>query len=518
MKKLLVFLTVALLLIAFPASGLAAHTVTVTLDGEALRFDVPPVLENERVLVPMRAIFEALGSKVDWDGASRTVTATAGADPSTGLSRLLKLTVGQKTAYLDGRPVELDVPARMVKGRTLVPVRFAAEALGAQVDWQAAARRVVIKDKQRYYDQAVAFLARGDLADARKTVISAPVKFPEKEIPYLGEASFSYTYFFPEGEAGRYYYWQGGNVRYVEALNGVFTVTWQALIKPLSTSQGATLPADDTLSRYFNKNGRQVTVEERGERPVIDKPLIFFQYQPPTANLRYGRINPHGSQEVLGDMTYSQKNKLPAIPGEKSSPATPPAATAAMLASQIPEKELSEAEAAELERRWTEKNFYPYGEIAGLNRDFLDVALRSAYLASRHGLPRSSEAEENLRIQEEYRHYLDSFSEEVQKSSGWADFLALEPRRDPVFNVLDAASSENHIQATMVANFFSGFGFVPALLEVELEKEGDTWRFTGMKNVRGYNTIQELQAAESAVYDLLVQTYNLRRPQGLWLQ
>ncbi|BCV22568.1 hypothetical protein [Moorella sp. Hama-1] len=174
-------------------------------------------------------------------------------------------------------------------------------------------------------------------------------------------------------------------------------------------------------------------------------------------------------------MTYSKEKKLPAIPGENPSPATPPAATAALLASQMPERELSETEAAELVRRWTEKNFYTYGEMAGLNRDFLDVALWNVYLVSRYGLLRSNDAEENLHLQEEYQHYLYSFSGEVQKSPGWADFLTLEPRRDPVFNVLDAAASEKQIQVTIAANFFSGFGFVPALLEVELEKEGDTW-------------------------------------------
>lgn len=54
MKKLLIFLTAALLLLAAPAAGQAAQPVTVTLDGEALRFDAPPVLENGRVLNPGR--------------------------------------------------------------------------------------------------------------------------------------------------------------------------------------------------------------------------------------------------------------------------------------------------------------------------------------------------------------------------------------------------------------------------------------------------------------------------------
>lgn len=110
---------------------------TVSLDGRLLSFDVPPTIEQGRVLVPMRAIFEALGAEVAWDSATLTVTATKG-------QTRVQLTIGAKTAYKNDTPVTLDVPAKIVEGRTLVPLRFVSESLGAEVNWDAKTQAVTI--------------------------------------------------------------------------------------------------------------------------------------------------------------------------------------------------------------------------------------------------------------------------------------------------------------------------------------------------------------------------------------
>lgn len=54
----------------------AADDITVILDGNKLEFDVPPQIIDGRTMVPIRAIFEALGAEVTWDDATKTVTAT----------------------------------------------------------------------------------------------------------------------------------------------------------------------------------------------------------------------------------------------------------------------------------------------------------------------------------------------------------------------------------------------------------------------------------------------------------
>src|SRR5450830_813791 len=102
-------------------AGLAQAAPQVVLDGQTISFDVPPVIENNRTLVPLRAIFEALGASVQWDGATQTVTATKSDTEIT-------LIIGGQ-AFKNGQPVSLDVPAKIIESRTMVPLRFVSEAL-----------------------------------------------------------------------------------------------------------------------------------------------------------------------------------------------------------------------------------------------------------------------------------------------------------------------------------------------------------------------------------------------------
>ncbi|HIE13178.1 MAG TPA: hypothetical protein EYP63_07125 [Desulfotomaculum sp.] len=125
----------SLFFFAFTVTASAAPKVF--LDGGQLSFDVPPTIEGGRTLVPLRGIFEALGAEVSWDGSTRTVTAVKN-------GTTVILTIGAKTPYRDGTPIELDVPAKIVSGRTLVPLRFVSESLGAGVEWIGETRTVVI--------------------------------------------------------------------------------------------------------------------------------------------------------------------------------------------------------------------------------------------------------------------------------------------------------------------------------------------------------------------------------------
>src|SRR5690606_38350748 len=111
--------------------------VSIIMDGLPLPTDVPAQILGGRTMVPLRAIFDALGAEVAWDSATRTVTAHRG-------DRTVRLTAGDRTAVIDGTWVSLDAPPVIVGGRTLVPLRFVAEAFGADVAWDAASRTVTI--------------------------------------------------------------------------------------------------------------------------------------------------------------------------------------------------------------------------------------------------------------------------------------------------------------------------------------------------------------------------------------
>jgi len=115
----------------------AQASTQVIVDGSALDFDTQPVAENGRILVPLRSIFEALDATVNWDATTQTINATKG-------DTNIKLIVGGQ-AYKNNQAITLDVPAKLVAGRTLVPLRFVSEALGASVSWNSGV--VIITSK-----------------------------------------------------------------------------------------------------------------------------------------------------------------------------------------------------------------------------------------------------------------------------------------------------------------------------------------------------------------------------------
>lgn len=137
-KKLAVGLTTAALLATCTGAAFAAPTVTV--NGQALNLEQPPVIVESRTLVPMRAIFEALGCEVNWEAESKTVFAQKELD-------YLALTIGEKNLYCSNGPIELDVPAQIINDRTMVPLRAVSEALDAAVSWDASTETITVVGK-----------------------------------------------------------------------------------------------------------------------------------------------------------------------------------------------------------------------------------------------------------------------------------------------------------------------------------------------------------------------------------
>lgn len=137
MRGLLVLWILCALSAAGVAQVAAQGPITVLIDGTPLLLDVQPVQIEGRVLVPLRGVFERLAVKVVYDPAGQTVTATREA-----VTIVLRL--GSREARINDRIVLLDVPALALRGRTMVPLRFVSEALGARVDWEEATRTVQI--------------------------------------------------------------------------------------------------------------------------------------------------------------------------------------------------------------------------------------------------------------------------------------------------------------------------------------------------------------------------------------
>jgi len=116
---------------------MAFANIRVVLDGEPISFDVPPQIINDRTMVPLRAIFEALGAGIEWNGDTQTVTATRG-------GTVVVMQVGNPVITVAGNNVTLDVPPLIVDDRTLVPARAVAESFGVGVDWDGDAQTVIL--------------------------------------------------------------------------------------------------------------------------------------------------------------------------------------------------------------------------------------------------------------------------------------------------------------------------------------------------------------------------------------
>lgn len=133
-QKLIILLFVPIIILAMAVSAQAAPQVI--LDGKTLTFDVPPTVENGRTLVPLRAIFEALGADVQWNEATNSVIAKKDETE-------IKLIIGGK-AFINNEEISLEVPAKVINGRTLVPLRFVAEAFSCIVVWDEKMNSIII--------------------------------------------------------------------------------------------------------------------------------------------------------------------------------------------------------------------------------------------------------------------------------------------------------------------------------------------------------------------------------------
>lgn len=118
------------------AQNFTPSAATVSVNGNPISFpDQPPVNAGGRLLVPLRAIFEALGATVGYNNG--TIKANRG-------STNLELSLGSDQAIINGQRSTLDVPAQAVFGRTLVPLRFVGEAFGATVNYNPVTQAVAI--------------------------------------------------------------------------------------------------------------------------------------------------------------------------------------------------------------------------------------------------------------------------------------------------------------------------------------------------------------------------------------
>lgn len=177
MKRICSLLTLfCLLAMALPLQSLmAAPAIGLFLDGQALSTDVPPALINGRTLVPLRVVSESLGAAVTWISNREPIIIRKGSDE-------VSLQIGVKTATRNGETLTLDVPAQVISNRTMVPLRFISESLGAEVAWVSPPPSVQITSPNGELSQATVETENGS---------PSALVFTSSKSINLGESSFS---------------------------------------------------------------------------------------------------------------------------------------------------------------------------------------------------------------------------------------------------------------------------------------------------------------------------------------
>lgn len=139
MRKFVISTAILMLLfVASASTAFVASEINVTIDGVAIDFEgQPPTIVDGRTLVPVRGVFEHLGFNIGWSQTRQAAILTDS-------TRSINITIGYNTFTVDRTLYPLDVPAQIIDGRTMLPIRSLLEAVGYDVDWDAATQTVVI--------------------------------------------------------------------------------------------------------------------------------------------------------------------------------------------------------------------------------------------------------------------------------------------------------------------------------------------------------------------------------------
>lgn len=154
-RTLSILLVLSMVFSVFVAAGCAADknasadkteivlqigSPVMTVNGAEQKIDeegTVPVIVNERTLVPIRAIIEAMGGTVGWDGEKREVSLDYNGDN-------IRLVIDSTTAYFNGKAAELDTAPAIINERTMLPIRFIAESFGFDVAWDGDTQKITI--------------------------------------------------------------------------------------------------------------------------------------------------------------------------------------------------------------------------------------------------------------------------------------------------------------------------------------------------------------------------------------
>ncbi|MDR1101648.1 MAG: copper amine oxidase N-terminal domain-containing protein, partial [Clostridiales bacterium] len=164
----------------------------VYLDGKRALIDpenikVVPVIHNERTLLPLRLIAEGLGMGVNWDDVSHSIVLTAENNAT------IEFVIGQRTAVSKGVQVDLDTPVTIIEERAFLPLRFIADEMDFEVEWDDITKGIIVTRKNSPFtteELAEKRILAEDLLDAA-TLAKAAAELCTKDSAYYDLQDFS---------------------------------------------------------------------------------------------------------------------------------------------------------------------------------------------------------------------------------------------------------------------------------------------------------------------------------------
>ena len=190
--KAKVLCIMAFIICFMTVTALAAPPIKVVVGGEKLETDVAPIIVDGRTMLPVRAVFEAIGAKVNYEASERKVIATKG-------DTTVTFVIDSNIMTINGAEKTIDVPAMIKDNRTLVPLRACAEAFDLDVTWNNDTRTARVK-----------------------IPVSVPVEHYIEHTSYVYEydSNGNLTYSGNEYDWTKYLYDENGNLLYKETDNG----------------------------------------------------------------------------------------------------------------------------------------------------------------------------------------------------------------------------------------------------------------------------------------------------------
>ncbi|MBD2844275.1 trypsin-like peptidase domain-containing protein [Paenibacillus sp. IB182496] len=275
---------------AAAASSTAQSAITVYLDEEPLALDPAPVLRANTTLVPMRPIFEALGAGITW--VQQTQTVIAGKD-----GRIISIKVGAGQAVVDGQSVELVTPAILIDGATMVPLRFVATVLGAEVRFAKESGEVHITSADAQWEEeygeweAPMALTASDIVayNDDKVVMIETDRAQGSGVVIDEDLILTNYHVMADAASGTVYLWDGtaieiaGITAYNEATDIAFVRTAEPLeLEPVTVGTTYELYKGDSIVAIGSPLGLQNTVSQGLiSNFYYDEEIEYLQFNAP---------------------------------------------------------------------------------------------------------------------------------------------------------------------------------------------------------------------------------------------